>query len=263
MNSKLKIPNFSSFDELLASNIGCFEEFFFFNNSDHSKILVFFNGAVSLDQRKNGYAFQRWTWASKFRHPVLIISDPATYGDAGLALGWYVGRKDECYLQKSLNGVMSSVQKRFQNAKVISFGSSAGGFAALSGLHMGFFQKAIVVNPQTDIKKYQPKSSVAKFVSSYGGEGYVFDKTDEPRVSLLAMNSKNMSPDAEVVYIQNRSDNLHYENHMKPYFEHLKASEVQITLKEFIFDDKELGHNPPSLDQLVNISGEELSGLLV
>ncbi|QFY79348.1 hypothetical protein DUD43_17415 [Alcaligenes faecalis] len=128
---------------------------------------------------------------------------------------------------------------------------------------MGFFQKAIVVNPQTDIKKYQPKSSVAKFVSSYGGEGYVFDKTDEPRVSLLAMNSKNMSPDAEVVYIQNRSDNLHYENHMKPYFEHLKASEVQITLKEFIFDDKELGHNPPSLDQLVNISGEELSGLLV
>lgn len=263
MNSKLRIPNFTNFDELLASDIGCFDEFFFFNNSDHSAILVFFNGAVSLDQRKNGYAFQRWTWASRFRHPVLIISDPATFGEAGLALGWYVGKKDECYLQKSLNGVMGFVHKKFPEAKVISFGSSAGGFAALSGLHMGFFDKAIVVNPQTDIKRYQPQSAVAKFVSNYGGKDYILEATDESRISLLAKDSKNIVSNAEVIYIQNKFDKLHYENHMKPYFEYLKYNVPQLRLKEFIFDDRDLGHNPPSLDRLVEISGEELSNLLV
>ncbi|MES5326110.1 hypothetical protein [Alcaligenes phenolicus] len=262
MSSKLKIPNFTNLDELLASDIGCFEEFFFFNNSDHSAVLVFFNGAVSLDQRKNGYAFQRWTWASKFRHPVLVISDPATYGEAGLALGWYVGKKNKCYLQKSLIEVMGSVQKKFPAAKMISFGSSAGGFAALSALHMGFFNKAIVVNPQTDIRKYQPKSSVIKFLNNYGGDNYTFDKIDEPRVSLLAMGFESMLSDAEIVYVQNRFDGLHYENHMKPYFEYLEANVVNLKLKKIIFDDRALGHNPPSLDQLVEISGEELSSLL-
>ena len=128
---------------------------------------------------------------------------------------------------------------------------------------MGFFDKAIVVNPQTDIKRYQPQSAVAKFVSNYGGKDYILEATDESRISLLAKDSKNIVSNAEVIYIQNKFDKLHYENHMKPYFEYLKYNVPQLRLKEFIFDDRDLGHNPPSLDRLVEISGEELSNLLV
>lgn len=263
MDVMLKVPCFNNFEDLLDSSAGRYEEFLFFNNDDHSTVMVFFNGAVGEDQKKHGYAFQRWTWAGKFRHPVLIISDPSTYGESGLALGWYVGKKEKSYLQEALNMAVNSIKKKFPNSKIVSFGSSAGGFAALSGLHMGFFNKAIVVNPQTDIKKYQSPNSIAKFVSSYGGEGYKLKSEDDPRVSLLAMNSMALITGAEVVYIQNKYDIAHYEYHMKPYINYLKTNVNEIKIKEFLFLDERLGHNPPSLEGLVEIAGKELSCFLI
>jgi hypothetical protein len=77
------LPKFDSFSDLLQGGFGYFDNIFFANGCDWSKILFLFNVAITRKKIEAGLdsaIFQRWSWYNNFRHPVFCIADPLTIG---------------------------------------------------------------------------------------------------------------------------------------------------------------------------------------
>lgn len=258
-----EIKQHNSFDELWNSDHGSYQEYFFHNNDDWSKVIVMFNGAVSPSQRRDGYTFQRWSWASQFRHPVIIISDPTTYGENGLNLGWYTGPQNTPYLPNALEKLTQYILQRSPNAHIVSFGSSAGGFAALAGLQLGYFDTAIAVNPQTDIELYPVKPPLRRYLDWYGRTSkYTSTEADRQRFSLIQMGFKKAKENSQIIYVQNTDDVIHHLEHMLPYCDSLTKTGFKVALKPHLFSNPGLGHNPPAINGLKKIIGEDFSSLI-
>lgn len=263
VSPKVTIPVFDDLDSLFSSGFGSCREFFFSDNKDWSKVIVMFNGAVAASQRLNGFGFQRWTWAKQFKHPVIIIADPATFGDDGLALGWYVGLRGSYYLPSALETILPFIKKRNQAAEVVTFGSSAGGFTALAALQLGYADIAIAINPQTDVEKYTLQSAVRSMLRKYShGDTYVSQPEDRERLSLISMGFDRAKKSARIIYAQNSADTHHYEDHMTPYLGFVKKSELSDRCISVVFNDEKQGHNPPPLNGLVNLIGHDIQRLL-
>lgn len=260
---KASIPIYDNLPDLFASGFGAHREFFFQDNSDWSKILIFFNGAVSPSQRRNGHVYQRWTWAEMFRHPVVIISDPSTYGEKGLNLGWYVGRRDDPYLSSALDKIDAVIRRREPAPEIVAFGSSAGGFAALRGLQLGYFDTAIVVNPQTDIELYPVKNPMRRFLDWYGSsQNFAPQAEDRKRLSLIELGFNDARNEAQIIYVQNTADHIHLTQHMVPYEAAVQAQTTQVRFVPILFNNPGIGHNPPLLRSLTGIIGEPFKSLL-
>lgn len=260
---KVTIPVFDDLNSLFSADFGSCREFFFSDNKDWSKVIVMFNGAVAASQRLNGFGFQRWTWAQKFKHPVIIIADPATFGENGLALGWYVGERGSYYLPSALEAILPFIKKRNQHAQLVTFGSSAGGFTALAALQLGYADMAIAINPQTDVEKYTLQSAVRSMLRRYcEGDAYVSQPADRERLSLVDMGFEKAKKGARIVYVQNTADAHHYDEHMTPYLDFVKKSDLSDRHVSVIFNDEKQGHNPPPLNGLVSLIGHDIQCLL-
>lgn len=258
------IPVFDNLEALFQSGFGSCREFFFSDNKDWSKVIVMFNGAVSSSQRANGFCFQRWSWVQKFKHPVVIIADPITFGDDGLSLGWYVGFRDDYYLPFALEKILPFIRERNLDSKVITFGSSAGGFTALAALQLGYADMAIAINPQTDIEAYSFRAAVQSMLRRYMRTGvYGAQDVDRARFSLMEMGLSKAKKHARIIYVQNSADTHHHDEHMQPYFCCLKESGLEVGLVSAVFNDEKLGHNPPLLNGLVRLIGQDLQCMLV
>lgn len=262
MLANLNLPQFNSLEELLSNGFGYSGNIFFSNNEDWSKVLFFFNGAVTsqkLEISRESAIFQRWSWHKNFRHPIFCIADPLTYGSDAIPVGWYQGVSNNKFLIDQISVIKNALALRVDTFKSVAFGSSAGGYAALLSAQLGLVDSVIAINPQTDILKFFEKNALNAFLNRrnhLGLEAFI------DNYSLLNTGFSQLHSLCEITYLQNVCDQSHYSDHMIPYVENLLKSKSMSCLNLLCFKDSTLGHNPPDIDGLSKIIGSPFTSLL-
>jgi hypothetical protein len=118
------------------------------------RLVVVFNGAVDRE-RYPLPVFARWNWHALFGAPVLAVCDPLLHHDPALRIGWFLGTREH----DATAGVVRIARQVAQQlgiapGRLLFWGSSSGGFAAIvaaTRLPQGRF---VAVNPQTALMQY-------------------------------------------------------------------------------------------------------------
>lgn len=142
---------------------------------------------------------------------VLFVSDPSL--DCGIPIGWFAGDNNR-HLQKDLTEVIHHIANGLGANNIIFQGSSAGGFAALFYSHAFPSSLAIPVNPQTDISKYHPDKVITYINTCWGG---VHPTPSQAETNMLETYTSSFPN--HVLFLQNRKDHFHLDNHYRPWAE--------------------------------------------
>lgn len=229
---------------------GCFDTFFVKKDSPY--LFVFFSGARNPEKSILPH-LDRWSWANKFPGSCLYISDPSYYIDPdNLKLAWYVGPENNDYVKSIVKLIRKvSFLLLVDLSKVILYGSSGGGFAALKVLGEMNDGVAISINPQTNILRYTP-SHVNNFIKIVYGKlrDEISEKFKDERLSVysgLARLNKG-----KFILLQNVQDEFHYINHYLPLCAYLGISPEnnrdQLKFYNTWLYDCESGHGPEPKD---------------
>lgn len=143
---------------------------------------------------------------------VLFVSDPSL--ERGMSIGWFAGDSRRP-LQTDLVHVIQHVAAQVGAEQIILEGCSAGGFAALYFSHQIPGSLAVAMNPQTDFMKYYP-GRVRAYVDTCWPEGADGAVTAD-LVAAYASSCPNY-----VLYLQNRDDAFHIQQHYRPWAETLE-----------------------------------------
>lgn len=174
--------------------------------------LVMFGGAVR-NKVLTVPVFSGRKVTANLKANVLMLSDSSLRISRNLGLGWYAGSREHPDLQLALNTAIKSLSA---NDRIVLFGSSGGGYAALDQAARLYDATAVVVNPQTDILRYH-EPAVARYLKFAWGEPMTHDHDDVPvRSSVVDTYSNALT--SNVLYLQNDSDEFHIENHATPFF---------------------------------------------
>ena len=247
---------YNSLPDLLDSKEGVFKNIYFHNAPDWTKIIILFNGALSRAKITPDKAiFQRWSWAKEFRHPVISIADPVTMDKDPIVLGWYLGMTGSNALPSLLHPVIQAIRQKSPDARVVAFGSSGGGFAAIGSLLYGLADEAIAINPQTNALKFQPESAVSDFLRKRNHTPCASNLCD---YDFSVMNSAS-----KLYYIQNTYDTHHYDIHYLPFKAACEHSGKETQFSFIEYEDKEAGHLPPNMTGVAKILGHPFSSLLL
>lgn len=253
---EIKFKESDSLEKLLTMSEGVYNNYYFHNAKDWSKFLIFFNGALTPDKiKKEGSVFQRWSWAKKFRHPVLCIADPLTVGEKRILLAWYLGRESNNILPSILDQVIALVKKYNPDVNFVGLGSSGGGFAAIAGALLGRLDEAIVINPQTDAMLFEVKSAVSDFMAARNNIPCDSD-LKQYEFGMLKENSK-------IIYIQNLHDKHHKDVHYEPFRKKIEQTPYVKHFSFIEYEDLAAGHGPPSLGKMEELIGIYFSKLLI
>lgn len=183
-------------------------------------VLVCFGGAVPGRVHKTAPFFSGLGVARKSRLPVLAVSDPTLALSNTLALAWYAGNASMPELPEDIARILDSFVDRF-GVRLILFGGSGGGFASLSvQSYLDSPSVAFVWNPQTSITEYYA-FAVRNFARIAWGAGHLGDEEAclvvRGSCILHDVTTRKIRADQSVLYIQNRSDKFHVENHAARY----------------------------------------------
>ncbi|MFQ1995832.1 hypothetical protein [Aeromonas sp. 602826] len=173
------------------------------------KLIVFLNGAINRNKSQPP-VYQRRTWLEHLQYNVLIVPDQTVELNETLELGWYLGAKNSNYIHKIAKLVAEiSHELNITNDSIIFYGSSGGGYAAiiLSTFLVG--SRAISINPQTILKKYN-KCVYDKFIADTGHD----ENTPYLNVTTCMEELKYIP---RLTLIQNKLDRHHYVQHFKPF----------------------------------------------
>lgn len=211
----------------------------------HGTTFVTFSGALTPNITELP-AFVGWGTTRHLRCNVLMISDPSLAIDPKLRLGWYAGSTAQPDLQTQLTEI---IQRFAGDSRTVLFGASGGGYAALEQARRLPGSVVIASNPQTDILKYSPRD-VERYLSiawnSTADEGSALPFAHE------VVTAYSSPVDAQVVYIQNESDQFHIDNHEQPFREQLHPDN-QVHFVRGAFGD---GHVGPDKDQFMRLFAE-------
>jgi len=189
-------------------------------SSEEQRLFIMTTAAV--DRKKmTSPSFNRWTWAGagKFPGHVLCIADPTLeLGDA-MNLAWYLGTA-----QHDATDELCIFIRRFAEAlgipedKIVFWGSSGGGFAALALASRIDGSIAVAINAQTDVLAYE-LDRVVKMVKDLCFEGH-----NEAEIRLTHHYRLNMvrawegNRKSRAILVQNKLDTHHYKYHFQPYW---------------------------------------------
>jgi hypothetical protein len=191
--------------------------------SERKSLFVLMPSAV--DRKKMRLpAFHRWTWALKGLFPgdVLCVSDPTLELHDELQLGWFIGNDASCATTELSEFVVKLAESRgIPREKIVIYGSSAGGFAALALSACIEGSVAIAINAQVDAFSYYVPKQV-ELISKMCFSGMPPDavKRNFPdRVNMISRWARVQS--SRAFLIQNVLDRHHYEVHFKPFWKSL------------------------------------------
>ncbi|HEX7349580.1 hypothetical protein [Brachybacterium sp.] len=201
----------------------------------HDTTTVFFHSALS--PQWSGFPVFTGLGISKdLPTNRVFITDPSLYLHDKLMLGWYAGNRKQPRLQWAIRGILNRLIPAEQ--RVVTFGASGGGFAALyyAGTREGAV--AVPVNPQTNLARYLPAAVAryAKLAWALHGEGAL---NQMPAVTDLARVHR--APGRPVFYVQNQNDPTHMKNHFTPFMDGLSEGHSVHP----VLVDGEQGHRPP------------------
>ena len=184
------------------------------------RLYVVFNGAVDR-QKYTVPVFARWNWHNLYNAPILAISDPILHLDPAIRMGWCAGSK----LQDVPNGMVSLIDAfarkiDIEAGRIVCYGSSSGGFAAIavaSRMKQGRF---IAYNPQTEILLYY-SDHVRDFSRIFNASGTPKDNAAAfpARWSVIraVSEARELGADLKGVVLQNTVDVFHHDHHYLPF----------------------------------------------
>lgn len=174
----------------------------------------------------------------------LSISDPTLALDDTLRLAWFAGSLKQPSLQSNLSRIILDITRH--SRKVIYYGASGGGFAALqySARHPG--SVAITINPQTNIAKYNA-AAVTRWTDLAWNMSNRDNKTlDIPKIYSDLTKQYRKPTNNSIIYIQNTGDISHMKKHAQPFFKYLHPKN---SAHKLFFHSGD-GHVPPSKEFL-------------
>lgn len=202
-------------------------------------VLVCFGGAVPQRIGKSAPFFSGVGIAGKLGMPVLAIADPSLALSSSLALGWYSGNEKCVDLPRRIAELLDAFAALYKSRLVI-FGGSGGGFATIAVLsYLRARSTAAVWNPQTSIGRYDVgavknyldvafpvshKQLTISIQDRLNSIGIIHDLVDDCGIQRHSL-----------LYLQNRSDKFHVEQHARPFAAARGALRVSDTV--FVGDD--------------------------
>lgn len=225
------------------------------NHKEEKFLFVLFSGAIDR-KRQEPPVFNRWTWRDRFPGTVLCISDPVLEADPSIELGWYIG-SDTVSGAEAIAELIITIASRLNIPlnRVITYGSSGGGFAALKITETLKRGVAVAINCQVDALDYREGAVNAMLNVCFRGASRddVRSKFNE-KISVLE-GWRISSENAHAVLVQNKGDNFHYLHHYKKMASILGLSDEGGVSKNgrhysFIYSDQS-GHGPEP-DDLVD-----------
>lgn len=202
-------------------------------------VLVGFGGSVPKRIGKSAPFFSGIGMAGRLGVPVLAIADSSLTLSSSLALGWYAGNEKCVDLPKRIAGLLDAFAVHFQSRFVI-FGGSGGGFATISVLSfLTARATAVVWNPQTSIGRYDAAAVIKYLDTAFP----LPDDQSTPTIPIRLQTSGILhdlvldhGPQRHpLLYLQNRSDKFHVDQHARPYALARRACRVSGSV--FVGDD--------------------------
>jgi hypothetical protein len=180
------------------------------------RLFVMLHGAVRRHKRSLPL-FARWNWGKVLKGHVLAVCDPTLYLGK-VELGWYMGTGFK-HAIPGLVAIAEEMQRKLQvrPGRLIFYGGSGGGFSAIKAASaMGSHGRALAVNPQIDLMKYNARH-VRLLARALGRPDRPYDWNDSPRTHTHAVAAyrdaceRNQAPG--IVVAQNRLDDIHLADH--------------------------------------------------
>ncbi len=186
------------------------------------RLFVCLNGALDRG-RTTSLTYHRYSWHPLFPGSVLYIADPTLFKYEDLSLAWYVGDKYtpiDGFLRDFVLAVAENLG--VSRKRIVTYGSSGGGFAALqlgAGIEDGV---AVCINPQTNIMKYVEKDRDGFLLRCFSAGAEDFSVVNgNSRFNAIKRLGDS---DVRVLYVQNETDTFHVKNHFEPFVSVLGVS---------------------------------------
>jgi hypothetical protein len=193
-------------------------------------IVFFFHGAIA--DRSKGLLpyFSGLEILNGVDATLIAFSDPTLHASVQMEMAWFGGAHDFPLQSSILPAIINKIVELCGAQRLIFMGPSAGGFAAMHYSVDWNNSLCIVINPQTDIMKYNPQH-VAKY--GYYAFGLADNEIGElPKlISTQNITAWANSPWASLIYLQNNTD-WHVDKHLAPF--------VAATSKAFVPSKEEL-----------------------
>lgn len=181
----------------------------YFRNRNSDVTFVSFAAALGVKRVRELPFFGGMSTSSHLHANSILISDPSLILSHRLGLGWYAG---SC-LQEDLQRTLTIILKKLtRNSRVVFFGASGGGYAALEqAVH---FESSTVLasNPQVDIRKSPSFKNYAKIAWGSSQEDIV-----NPPIVYQVLDDYSQPTSVRVVYLQNLGDAVHVDKHWRPF----------------------------------------------
>lgn len=185
-------------------------------NNGSDTLLVISHGALPRAK----YSLPRFEWLASLEgrpENLMFLADTALDSFEDLELAWFTGDAADD-LTKRYADLVARAAKQLGVKKILFMGGSGGGFASLALAAQTPGSRALVFNPQTNIRKYWNKA-VASYAGclfpelSSAGQLQAFGARTDVTANYLPGNSM----DHQVVYVQNDDDGHHIECHLGPF----------------------------------------------
>lgn len=208
----------------------------------HDVLFVTFTGAVSSAHRTvpsfSGKGITKGLAAN-----LLLVSDPSLKISSRLRLAWYTGSRQLPNFQEELSRVIGHLAG---DSRVVLFGSSGGGFAALEAGSRLPGSRVITANPQTFLPRYHAPA-YDRFTEIAWETGPTAPGTPADLPAVQDVTEVYSRPlDTEVLYLQGSRDRFHRRDHQAPFLEKLHPDTRHLSVTE----DFGPGHAPPGKELL-------------
>lgn len=179
-----------------------------------NNIIYKFHGAVDRSDAKRALpVFTPSHTDLRHKWNQVSICDPMLILYENLSISWYIGCKN-INLQDIFPKLFSEINRFFMQNKVVYFGGSSGGFAALFYSARDAGSVAVVLNPQSKLENFY-----TGLVKSYLKTCWDTDDLNNLNKKITHDVSKlyNNRQGNTVVYMQNGADLHHLHRHFEPF----------------------------------------------
>lgn len=182
---------------------------FYFEDRGYNTTVITFHGATS-EKIEVLPAWQGMGITENVPANRILFSDPSLALDIDLKLSWFAGNLHQPTLQEDISKI---IQHLTLNKRVVLFGTSGGGFAALEQSTRLENEVIVVVsNPQTDIFAYYKG-----FTDAYLNLAWPDTPPSEIQFQASVIDAYRNRVKAKVFYIQNAGDSYHVAKHLIPF----------------------------------------------
>lgn len=204
--------------------------------------------------------FNRWTWAGAGKYPghVLCVADPTLDLNEDMKLGWYLGTESHDATDALCKLILQCADALgISKDQIVFWGSSGGGFAALSLASRIEGTTAVAINAQTDIFAYESKRVVEMVRKVCFGDHSAEEIKQRFSYRVDMSNAWKNNQSSKIIFIQNKLDAHHYNYHFQPLWRSLGGNAEGGRAKNgryfaWLYEDAR-GHGPESEQMLPEI----------